>query len=206
MPPAQAQVPLLVLSGREDDVELINRSLRDGGHPVHCHWVTKIDALADAFEAHGPQLLWFFPDSLPTPIRDVAKIRQQAGPMVPLVVVRKAADENEIAEAMQAGAQDLVSLEPNGRGCAASPSASCAPIRLERALNETLQSASQYKRQLKAFMAGSVDAIAHVQEGIVVEANRRGRSSSGTETPTPCSARSWIPSSPAARQRSRARS
>jgi PAS domain-containing protein len=45
-------------------------------------------------------------------------------------------------------------------------------FRLERALNETLLSASQYKKQLKAFLAGSVDAIAHVQEGILVDANR----------------------------------
>jgi len=30
----QAPVPLIVLSGREDDVELVNRSLRDGGHPA----------------------------------------------------------------------------------------------------------------------------------------------------------------------------
>ena len=44
---AQAQVPLIVLSGREDDVELVNRSLRDGGHPVRCHWVAKVDALAE---------------------------------------------------------------------------------------------------------------------------------------------------------------
>jgi diguanylate cyclase (GGDEF)-like protein len=35
-----------------------------------------------------------------------------------------------------------------------------------------LTSANQYKKQLKAFMAGSVDAIAHVQEGILVDANQ----------------------------------
>ena len=62
---AQAPVPLIVLSGREDDVELVNRALRDGGHPVRCHWVTKLDSLAEAIDAHDPQLLCFFPDSLP---------------------------------------------------------------------------------------------------------------------------------------------
>ena len=171
MPSAQAQVPLIVLSGREDDVELINRSLRDGGHPVRCYWVAKIDALADALDNHGPHLLWFFPDHLPAPVREVAKIRQQAGPMVPLVVVRNAADENEIADAMQAGAQDLVSLSQTGR-LRSVAERELRAYRLESALNATLQSATQYKRQLKAFMAGSVDAIAHVQEGIVVEANQ----------------------------------
>jgi diguanylate cyclase (GGDEF)-like protein len=167
----QAQVPLIVLSGREDDVELINRSLRDGGHPVRCHWVTKIDALADAFDDHSPHLLWFFPDTLPAPIREVAKIRQHSAPMVPLVVVRKAADENEIADALQAGAQDLVSLSQTGRLLGVAERELRA-YRLESALNATLKSANQYKNQLKAFMTGSVDAIAYVQEGILVDANQ----------------------------------
>ena len=43
--------------------------------------------------------------------------------------------------------------------------------RLDNALAGTLASARQYRDQMKAFMAGSTDAIAHVQEGIVVDVN-----------------------------------
>src|SRR5262249_58013012 len=60
---------LIVLSGREDDVELVNRSLRDGGHPVRCLWVAKVDALSGALDEHEPELLCFFPDSLAAPIQ-----------------------------------------------------------------------------------------------------------------------------------------
>ncbi len=168
---AQAPVPLIVLSGREDDVELVNRSLRDGGHPVHCHWVAKVDALAGAIDDHAPELLCFFPDSLPAPIREIAKIKQKASGTVPLVVVSKAAQETDIAEALLAGAQDLVSLGQTDR-LRSIAERELRAFRLERALNETLFSANQYKKQLKAFMAGSVDAIAHVQEGILVDANQ----------------------------------
>ena len=171
MAQAQASVPLVVLTGREDDVELVNRSLRDGGHPVRCHWVAKIDLLAGALEAQAPELLCFFPDSLPAPIREVAKIRQQTARMVPLLVVSKAAEETDIADALLAGAQDLVSHGQTER-LRSVAERELRAFRLERALNETLQSASQYKRQLKDFMAGSVDAIAHVQDGILVEANQ----------------------------------
>jgi diguanylate cyclase (GGDEF)-like protein/PAS domain S-box-containing protein len=167
----QAPVPLIVLSGREDDVELVNRSLRDGGHPVRCHWVTKVDALADAIDDHAPELVCFFPDSLPAPIRDIAKIKQQAAASVPLVVVSNAAQEADIAEALLAGAQDLVSLGQTER-LRSVAERELRSFRLERALNETLTSASQYKKQLRAFMEGSVDAIAHVQEGILVDANQ----------------------------------
>ena len=38
-------------------------------------------------------------------------------------------------------------------------------------LNGTLASAHQYRDQMRAFMTGSTDAIAHVQEGIVVDVN-----------------------------------
>ena len=106
----QAPVPLIVLSGREDDVELVNRSLRDGGHPVRCHWVAKVDKLLAALQELGPQLLCFFPDSLPVAVREIAKIKQHVASAVPLIVVSKVAQEADIAEALLAGAQDLVSL------------------------------------------------------------------------------------------------
>jgi diguanylate cyclase (GGDEF)-like protein len=167
----QAPVPLVVLSGREDDVELVNRVLRDGGHPVRCHWVSKVDALATAIDEHSPELICFFPDSLPAPIREIAKIRQQAAPAVPLVVVSATVQETDIADALRAGAQDLVSQGQTER-LRSVAEREMRSFRLERALNETLSSAQQYKKQLKAFMAGSVDAIAYVQEGILVDANQ----------------------------------
>jgi EAL domain-containing protein (putative c-di-GMP-specific phosphodiesterase class I)/GGDEF domain-containing protein len=43
--------------------------------------------------------------------------------------------------------------------------------RLDSALAGTLASAHQYRDQMRAFMTGSTDAIVHVQEGIVVDAN-----------------------------------
>ena len=51
---------------------------------MHCHWVETVDALADALDSHDPQILWFFADSLQAPIREIARIRQQAARMVPL--------------------------------------------------------------------------------------------------------------------------
>ena len=44
--------------------------------------------------------------------------------------------------------------------------------RLERALSSTLSSAREYREQLQNFLEGSADAITHVQEGIIVDANR----------------------------------
>ena len=46
--------------------------------------------------------------------------------------------------------------------------------RLERALSSTVSSAREYREQLQNFLEGSADAITHVQEGIIVDANRAG--------------------------------
>src|SRR5690606_39641196 len=81
------------------------------------------------------------------------------------------AEEADIAAAMAAGAQDLVSVMQTER-LRSVAERELRAFRLERALNDTLRSASQYKTQLRAFMAGSVDAIAHVQEGILIDANQ----------------------------------
>ncbi|HEX5420091.1 MAG TPA: EAL domain-containing protein [Gammaproteobacteria bacterium] len=167
----QAPVPLIVLTPAEDDVELINKTLRDAGHPVRCLWVKRVEDLEEALRSTRPELLWYRADRFPTPIRDIVKIRQKSSQAVPLLAVADAADENAVTDALLAGAQDLVSLRQRDR-LKAVAERELRTYRLEQALNETLQSAAQYKKQLKALVEGSADALAYVQEGIVVEANQ----------------------------------
>jgi diguanylate cyclase (GGDEF)-like protein len=167
----QAPVPLVIFAARQESAEFINRTLRDAGHPVHCKWVRQIDALSDALERNSPQMLLLFADGSDVKTREVAKIRQRMAPMVPLVVVTSEAVEAAITQAMQDGAQDLVSIKHPERLLAVAER-ELRTFRLERALNDTLQSAAQYKRQLRELLANATDAIAYVKEGIVVETNR----------------------------------
>ena len=164
----QSQVPLMVLTDREENVEVINRTLRQAGHAVHCTWVKKGDALVDALAKEHPELLFLFMGC--GKVADAAEACQAFAPMVPLLVVANGIEETIMAEAMAAGARDVVSLNELHRLRAVAEREMRA-FRLERALNDTLVSASRYKKQLKAFVAGSEDAFAHVQEGILVEAN-----------------------------------
>ena len=72
---------------------------------------------------------------------------------------------------MRMGARDVVSLSATDR-VQAVMSRELRTFRLERALNTTLQSASDYRRQLQSVLQRSNDAILQVQEGIVVDANQ----------------------------------
>ena len=78
--------------------------------------------------------------------------------------------EADLTQALELGAQDVVTLRARPR-LQAVATRELHSSRLDRALAGTLASARQYRDQMKAFMTGSTDAIAHVQEGIVVDVN-----------------------------------
>jgi diguanylate cyclase (GGDEF)-like protein/PAS domain S-box-containing protein len=165
----QAAVPMIVMTRSQDHVEAVNSTLRNAGHPAHCTWISDIRDLGDALTQINPEMLLVFVDPA-FELNSVMKIRAQFGPEVPVLFARDGIDEEMIAEALRLGAQDVVSLANRSR-LQAVVSRELRAFRLERALNSTLSSAREYKKQLQAFMAGSADAIAHVSDGIIVDAN-----------------------------------
>ena len=167
---SQENAPLVVLTDREENVEFINRTLRDAGHTVRCHWIDSIDRVPEALKKYSPELLWLFHDGKAAKIKRVAKCRTSVPPIVPLLVVSENVDEEAIANAMLAGAQDLVSVHHVER-LRSVAERELRAFQLERALNTTILSAAQDRRQLTDLKAGTEDAIACAQEGILVETN-----------------------------------
>ncbi|MDH3895560.1 MAG: hypothetical protein OES78_13460, partial [Chromatiales bacterium] len=166
----KSAVPIIVIAERPDNVEAINSTLRNAGHPVHCTHIPDVGDLGDALTQINPELLLVFSEDINTSLEQLDDIRNAYASGVPILDVRDEVNEDAIALAMRRGAQDIVSLRHRDRlqwVCGRELRA----FRLERALNRTLASATEYKRALNAFMEGSTDAIAHVQEGIVVDSN-----------------------------------
>jgi multidomain signaling protein FimX len=165
----QNAVPLIVLSSARDPVEAINSMLRRAGHPVHCTWIPALGDLADALSQINPELL--IDVSAPgDDLKSVIEVRNQVAPTVPVILVAETVDEGVIAEAMSAGARDVVSLGHPGR-LAAVMARELRAFRLERALTSTLKSAHDARNQLESVLQRSNDAIVQVQEGIVIDAN-----------------------------------
>ena len=163
-------ISIAVLSENQDDVELINGTLRDAGHAAHCHWVDQPAKLAETLSDDGVELLIMNCDHYADSIREVIKSKDCFNPEVPLIALRETADEKSIQEAMHNGAVDLVSIGLKKR-LTSVVSREPRALRAERALNSTIQSATGYKKQVREFMQASTAAIALVQEGIIVEAN-----------------------------------
>jgi EAL domain-containing protein (putative c-di-GMP-specific phosphodiesterase class I)/GGDEF domain-containing protein len=166
----QAAVPMIVLTRHQDNVEAINSTLRNAGHPVRCNWIRELNDLSDALAQINPHLLVAFvgPDASDT--TKIMTVATQFGPDVPVLIARDQVDEDIIAAAMQQGARDVVTLK-NPVRLQAVVARELEANRQARALSSTVNSAREYREQLKSFMTGSADAIAHVQEGILVDVN-----------------------------------
>ncbi|MGH8300845.1 MAG: EAL domain-containing protein [Steroidobacteraceae bacterium] len=165
----QNAVPLIVLSSARDPVEAINSILRRAGHAVHCTWIPSLGDLPDALPQINPELLINVPGPSDV-LESVMEVRNQAAPAVPVVLVAEAVDEELIANAMSAGARDVVSLANPAR-LAAVMARELRAFRLERALTSTVKSAHDARNQLDSVLQRSNDAIVQVQEGIVIDAN-----------------------------------
>jgi EAL domain-containing protein (putative c-di-GMP-specific phosphodiesterase class I)/GGDEF domain-containing protein/PAS domain-containing protein len=162
-------IPLVVLSRQQDPVEIINSTLRNAGHPVHCTWVRDVAGLRDALTQATPHLI-FLCVSDADEATAALDARQRLATQVPVLMVREAVTEADLTKAVELGVQDVVTLQARPR-LQFVAGRELHSSRLDRALAGTLASARQYRDQMKAFMTGSTDAIAHVQEGIVVDVN-----------------------------------
>ncbi len=167
----QGAVPMIVMTRSQDHVEAINSTLRKAGHPVHCTWLPDARDLGDALTQLNPEMLVVFIDELGVDLGSIMKVRQQNAPGMPVLIVRETVDEAAIADAMRLGCQDVVTLANRNR-LQAVATRELRAHRLERALSTTVSSAREYREQLQHFLEGSADAITHVQEGIIVDANR----------------------------------
>ncbi|MDH3546840.1 MAG: GGDEF domain-containing protein [Gammaproteobacteria bacterium] len=163
-------ISIAVLTENQDDVALVNGTLRDAGHAAHCHWINHPKNLGATLAAENVELLILNCDRYPESIRQVVKQKDRFNPEVPLIALQQKADETSIQEAMKFGACDLVSMDLKKR-LQSVVTRELRALRVERALNSTIHSACEYKRQLKEYMHESESAIALVQEGIITDVN-----------------------------------
>ncbi len=162
-------VPLIVHSATRDSVEALNNLLRRAGVATHCTWIPAAQDVPDALAQINPELLicCLVPGQ---ELRSLARMRDDIAVSVPLIAVREQIDEQMIADDMAQGARDTVSLQQPGR-LQAVITRELRAFRLERTLNATLRASQDYRSQLETVLQRSNDAIAHIQEGILVDAN-----------------------------------
>jgi diguanylate cyclase (GGDEF)-like protein/PAS domain S-box-containing protein len=159
-----------VVSATPDHNEAINAALRDSGHAARCCQVLTPADLAEAIPANDPELVVLFRDSLDAGLDESAGHCAAQPVPVPLLVVAAGSQPLAIAEAMARGASDCVQLS-NIPHLQAAALREIRGARTARALSKVMNSAQQFKHELHSLKQVSVEAIADVQEGIIVNVN-----------------------------------
>ena len=163
-------VSVIVITHKDDHVASVNTVLRESGTAAHCSRLSQIRDLENSIYELQPAMLITFLGEPKLDLAAVAEIHIRCSPQTPLLVVADEVNEQVIADSMNCGARDVVSLNHSDRFQAV-VERELRSFRLENALEGVLTSASQYKQELRKLVHGSAKAIADVQEGIVVAAN-----------------------------------
>ena len=160
---------MIVVTQRENRASAVNSILRNRGLAARC---TRIDDASglDARLTGDATLAVVFSDEGPELLDQVIRIKNGFDSDLPVLSCRERLDAETLNADTAAGATDVVMLEQEDRFYSVVDREQ-RRRRLAQALRSAVFSANAYREQLQTFMAGSTDAIAQVQEGIVVDAN-----------------------------------
>ena len=73
-------ISIAVLTSEQEDVELVNSSLRDAGHAAHCLWIETPGKFADSLRKEQIELIVQFVDAYPDSIRQAVKEKDGFNP------------------------------------------------------------------------------------------------------------------------------
>ena len=86
-------VPMIALTRSQDNVEAINKALRNAGHPVHVTWLPDARDLGDALTQASAEMLMLFADEGIVDLASAMDFRARFAPDVPVLLVREKVDE-----------------------------------------------------------------------------------------------------------------
>jgi multidomain signaling protein FimX len=164
-------VPVIVLTRSEDHAEAINRVLRNSGRASHVLRLDDAGDLAQHLADGDCELAVVFSDESDHLLLTAAAVVEAAGLDLPIISCREHVDEAAIANDIASGAHDAGTLQRPDRLLAIMERA-LRLGRMDRVLKGAISSASTYREQLRRVVAGTADALAHVAEGIILDANQ----------------------------------
>ncbi len=165
-----ASVSLIVLSHKDDNAQAINAALRDAGHPAHCNRISLLQQLKETAEKRIPSVIFVFADEPDLDLQTTCDLARHVCPTTPVIAVRNQVDEESITAAMRIGARDVISIE-NTERLVFVFEREHRSFNIENGFADVMVSAKQYKQELHSLKQGVTEAIADIQEGIVVAAN-----------------------------------
>ncbi len=159
-------LPILVVADNQNKAEMLNSLLRARRLAVQPVWTSQLSEWqADRF---NPEIIYYFADSGEEPLDTLIERARQIG--APLIVIGKDRETEEPASIIEAGAVEWVGINED-RLLAAVTRREHARAQATLAMRRLEAENQNYRSRLEELISTSKDAIAYLQDGVIVEAN-----------------------------------
>lgn len=164
---------VLVVTDSESTTKRIESYLRNAGHPVRTAWVNDIEDVEEALRRGAPDLLLCADNLKAAPLRDVIDLCKRLAADLPVVLLSPTFIAEDTVSAMAAGARDHVAYD-DLRQLRHLELVSLREFSVHRHLRElrsTQKRLEIFESRHQELISGTNDAVAHIQEGILSDAN-----------------------------------
>ncbi len=163
-------LPILIVTASQNEAEDLNGVLRKAGYPVRPLWVANLDDAGKSIQEQRPDLILCSLSVAGASFQDIVNLRDMALPNVPIIALGDATAPAVVAEIINTGARDLVSMEQSEH-LQAVVSRELEVLQLARDLEQKGLILKEYEQRIDLVMKDSKDAIAYVDDGIVLSVN-----------------------------------
>lgn len=163
---------ILMAAASESVGKRIESYLRNAGHALRCAWVTDLEDVESALRSGTPDVL-ICVEGTAMPVKDVIELSRRLMPDLPVLVLNPQMTTEDQVAALAAGASDLISNEDlrHMRHLELVVLREIERHHRLRDLRSTRQRLADFEARHQQLVAGTNDAIAHIREGILSDAN-----------------------------------
>ncbi|NKF23255.1 EAL domain-containing response regulator [Solimonas marina] len=164
---------ILTVIDSESVAKRIESYLRNAGHPVRTAWVTDIEDVEETLRRSPPDMVLCADGLADAPLADVITLCARLAPDLPVVLLSPSIVAEDSIAAMAAGARDHVSYEDlrGLRHLELVALREFAAHRQQRELRATRKRLENFESLHHELLSATNDAVAHILEGIVSDAN-----------------------------------
>lgn len=159
-----------VVTPTQDDVEKLNQVLRKSGFAARCQWHRDGEDFAAAVTPHSDLIVVRVQKSIDS-VAAIVNVARKRNCEQPVIALSESVNEAGISACISCGAADLVTLTNEVR-LRATLTRELNLQMLYRQVANSRSNAASIQKQFTTLMDNVPDAIAHVQEGIIVETNK----------------------------------
>ena len=166
----RSALPVLVVAPSQNDAEMLNSTLRNAGHAVRPIFAASMDDAEKSLRQQKPDLILCSTSMPSAPFKDIVRLRDMTLPNVPIIAIGKSLSPAIVAEIINTGARDLVSMD-QVEHLQAVVSRELEVLHLARDFEQTSIKLHEYEQRINLVVKESKDAISYVHDGIVLSAN-----------------------------------